>query len=101
MSQINFTTNSKHYTHLSEADRGQIQAMLKLKLKPTAIAAALNRNPSTIYREIKRNSVKQLDTNLKEHKAYYASTAQILYKKARKNCGRIYKIASIPFFFYH
>ena len=96
MSQINFTTNSKHYTHLSEADRGQIQAMLKLNLKPTAIATALNRTPSTIYREIKRNSVKQLDTNLKEHKAYYASTAQILYKKARKNCGRTYKIAAIP-----
>lgn len=96
MSQNNCTTKSSHYTHLSEAERGQIQAMLKLKLKPIDIASAINRSPSTIYREIKRNSVDQMDTYLRVHKVYYASTAQILYEKARKNCGCTYKLAAMP-----
>ena len=90
MSQNNCTTKSSHYTHLSEAERGQIQAMLKLKLKPIDIASAINRSPSTIYREIKRNSVDQMDTYL--NKVYYASNAQMLYEKARKNCGCTYKL---------
>jgi IS30 family transposase len=96
MSQNHCTTKSSHYTHLSESERGQIQAMINLKVKPTAIAAALGRNPSTIYREIKRHSIEQRDTYLRSYKVYYADTAQILYKKARANCGGSYKLAVVP-----
>lgn len=96
MSQIHCTTKSSHYTHLSESERGQIQAMVNLKVKYTAIAAALGRNPSTIYREIKRHSIEQKDTYLRSYKVYYADTAQLLYQKARTNCGCSYKLAVVP-----
>lgn len=96
MSQHHCTMKPRHYAHLSESERGQIQAMLKLKLSPRMIAAELRRDPSTIYREIKRNSVDQLDYELRSYKAYFADTAQILYRKARENCGCPYKLAAIP-----
>jgi len=95
MSQINCTTKTRHYTHLSEVERGQIQAMLKLKIPIKVIAAELGRDPSTIYREIKRHSVEQLDSELRVQKVYFADTAQRLYEKARKNCGCPYKITKV------
>mgnify|MGYP001118780388 CR=1 FL=1 len=96
MSQNHCTTKHRQYTHLSEFERGQIQAMLKLKVKPTEIALALGRRPSTIYREIKRHSVTQVDTNLKTHKVYFADTAHMMYMQSRMNCGCPYKLATMP-----
>lgn len=65
MSQINCTMKSRHYTHLSEAERGQIQAMLKLKIPIRAIAVELGRNPSTIYPIVKLKNIQwnNLTTN--------------------------------------
>ena len=85
MSQNHFTTKASHYTHLSEIERGQIQAILKLKINPTVIAAELGRDPSTIYREVSRHSIDQKDTYLRVSKVYYAETAQMLYEKSRMN----------------
>ena len=96
MSQNHCTTKASHYIHLSEIERGQIQAMLKLKVKPTAIAAELGRDPSTIYREVKRHSIDQKDTYLRSFKVYYAETAQMLYEKSRMNCGCPYKLVTMP-----
>ncbi len=96
MSQNHCTTKTSHYTHLSGFERGQIQAMLKLKIKPTAIAAELGRDPSTIYREVSRHSVDQKDTYLRVSKVYYAETAQMLYERSRMNCGCPYKLAVMP-----
>lgn len=43
------------YTHLTREERYQIDALLRAKWNPSAIARHLNRSPSTIYREISRN----------------------------------------------
>ena len=48
----------KSYKHLSLAERSMIEAQLKLRLRPGAIAAGLQRARSTVTREIKRNGWK-------------------------------------------
>jgi len=44
------------YRQLSREERYQIHALLRLKTSIVDIAAELGRSPSTIYREIGRNS---------------------------------------------
>ncbi len=46
---------SKTYTHLTLDDRITIQLLLDAKLSVRAIARTLNRAPSTLTREFKRN----------------------------------------------
>ena len=46
------------YTHLTLAERYQIYALLRAKVSQTEIAKILERHPSSISREIKRNRVK-------------------------------------------
>ncbi len=46
---------SKTYTHLTLDDRITIQILLEAKLSVRAIARTLNRAPSTLTREVKRN----------------------------------------------
>ncbi len=64
-----------NYTHLTEVERYQIQALLKAGVTLTAIAGQLKRHKSTISREIGRN---------RGVKKYSAQTAQI---KARRRCA--------------
>jgi len=45
------------YQQLSLDERYQIQAMVKLRKPPAEIASELGRHRSTIYRELKRNSI--------------------------------------------
>lgn len=47
---------TKHYTHLTQEERYQIQAYKKAGFSPAAIAFDLNRHVSTINRELARNT---------------------------------------------
>ena len=47
---------TKHYTHLTQEERYQIQAYRKAGFSPAAIACDLNRHVSTINRELARNT---------------------------------------------
>ena len=44
----NYSTTNQSYKHLSEAERGEIEAYLSVGLKPAEIARRLGRNRSTI-----------------------------------------------------
>ncbi|WP_029236923.1 helix-turn-helix domain-containing protein, partial [Streptococcus sobrinus] len=46
--------------HLSEVERGKIEAFLSEGVKPAEIARRLGRSRSTISREIKRGTTKQV-----------------------------------------
>ena len=48
----NYSTTKQSYKHLSEAERGKIEAYLSIGLKPAEIARRLGRNRSTITREL-------------------------------------------------
>lgn len=62
---------NQKYTHIKKAERLEIAILLKKGYSLRDIAGALNRDPSTISREIKRNSVKRRYVPEKaQHKAY-------------------------------
>ena len=61
----------KLYTHLSSKERQQIEAWRKVLLSIRRIAKELNRAPSTISRELKRNKVRRkYDAEKAETKSY-------------------------------
>lgn len=63
-------------TTLTYEERIKIETLLSQKIKPYKIADIIGRSVQTIYNEIKRGSVKQIDTNLKEHIVYKADVGQ-------------------------
>ena len=83
----NYSTTNQSYKHLSEAERGEIEAYLSVGLKPAEIARGLGRNRSTISREINRSSitqVKKINGHKFYYQHYYADAAHNRYRHARK-----------------
>ena len=77
MEQKNCSTNgSGKYTHLSERERYKIEALLESKKSPSEIALLLQRDRSTIHREIRRGAIKRIHTDLTEKKKYRANVGQ-------------------------
>ena len=66
----NTSKDSKMYSHLSLEEREEIAIGLEKGLKQYEIAILLERNPSTISREIKRN------TSIIKYVGYRANRAQ-------------------------
>ena len=86
MSTTNCTTKQP-YCHLSEVERGKIEAFLSEGLKPAEIARRLGRSRSTISREIKRGTTKQVkQVNGKKvyFDHYFADLAQRRYVEGRQ-----------------
>ena len=79
--------------HLTPSERANIELLLKEKVKQSEIARRIGRCKSVISREIKRNSVTQLDAHLRVHKRYFADSANRLYGERRKACGNKVKLA--------
>lgn len=78
----NITISKKyHYKHLTPSNRGQIQACRNEGKSIRFIAKMLGKSPSTISRELKRNSVTQMDSSYAFKNVYIGDTAHILYKK--------------------
>ena len=67
----NTSKNTKTYRHLSLSEREEIAIGLEKKLKQYEIAIVLKRSPSTISREIKRN------TSIVKKLGYRANRAQL------------------------
>ena len=83
----NYSTTNQSYKHLSEAERGEIEAYLSVGLKPAEIARRLGRNRSTITREINRGSitqVKKVNEQKVYYQHYYADAAHNRYRDARE-----------------
>jgi IS30 family transposase len=94
MGQEKSTTKSRKNKHLSEGERYKIEAYLRIGLKSPQIAKKLERNPSTISREILRGSVLQKDYQLIERTVYMADHGQRDYIEKQSNKGRSLKIES-------
>ena len=83
----NYSTTNQSYKHLSEAERGEIEAYLSVGLKPAEIARRLGRNRSTITREMNRGSitqVKQVNGQKVYYQHCYADAAHNRYRQARE-----------------
>lgn len=68
-----------HYYHLTINDRESLLFLIAKGFSIRKIASALNRSPSTIFRELRRNSRKN---------EYSPSLAMSLYRKRRKKCHK-------------
>lgn len=87
MAQTHSSTKTRTFKHLTNSERGEISAYLKLGLSLRDIAKKTGRNVSTISRERKRGSVAQLGTNRKPFTRYFPDTGARVYKENRQHCG--------------
>ena len=71
----------RSYPHLSLEERRKIDKWREAKMPVPEIADRLGRAPSTIYRELKRNTYE--DKELPELNGYYCMTAQAKYEQRR------------------
>lgn len=79
------------YKHLTTNERSCIHQFINLGMSIRKIAKALKRAPSTISREIKRNSTKT-DNNDEKSNNYFPIDANDKYNERRLNCHRTSKI---------
>lgn len=92
MARSHHNTKKRTFTHLTEFDRGQIQALRKQGKTLQAIADEIGCHKSTISRELKRGSVTQRRSDLTEYQAYFAEVGQRIYESNRSRCGAKYKL---------
>ena len=78
--------------YITEADRHHIEILLKEKYSKRRISEVLGIEYHTLWHEIKKGTVKQLDTNLIEHYVYKADYAQMRTINNMSNRGRNLKI---------
>jgi IS30 family transposase len=95
----NQNTMTHHYQQLQSYERGLIMARQSDGWSCRQIARELHRNPSTISRELKRGTVRQIGPNQTPFKAYFADTAQTVYENRRANCHAISWLIKAPEFF--
>lgn len=76
------------YSHLTPMERGQLQAFASQGLSQRAIARQLGRSPSTVSRELARNSSVQ--------GTYDAARAQARYTEVRRMCRRTTSLGYLP-----
>lgn len=80
--------------YITERQRFEIELLLKEKYSIPQIAEALGIKYNTLYKEICRGTVKQLDYELREVMLYKADYAQRVYEHSTSNRGRNLKIGS-------
>jgi len=92
MSQSNNNTVMRKDKYLSLRERYTIETLLKEGMKPFEIAKRLGRHIRTIEREIKRGTIKLMNSDLTYRKEYCADVAQSKYEERSKNKGPGLKI---------
>lgn len=78
--------------YITERQRFEIELLLKEKYTMPRIAETLGIKYNTLYKEICRGTVKQLDYELREIMVYKADYAQLVYERSTSNRGRNLKI---------
>ena len=82
------------YNYITEAERYQIEILLQQNYSIRQIAECLGHKYHTIRYEIRKGTVRQLDTHLVEHDVYKADYAHMVSKKNMSNRGRNLKIGN-------
>ena len=95
MSDNNYTTKSRKFQHLSKEKRAQIQILLDSATPKVKIAKMLGIARSTLYRELRRGSTIQLDTNLNCYTRYFYDLGQKVYEQNLANSKNSLKFAKV------
>ena len=85
MPQEQYSRKRRKFKHLTKEKRAQIEVLLKQKIPKTEIAKIVGIARSTLYNELKRGTVEQIDTNLKPYKKYFYDAGQRVYEQHRQN----------------
>ncbi|MBP1903864.1 IS30 family transposase [Paenibacillus turicensis] len=81
MAHTHHTKTKRSFTHLSAIDRGRIEILRKQGHTLQAIADEIGCHKSTISRELKRGSVLQRRSNLREHYVYSPIGVRLCMKR--------------------
>lgn len=84
----------KTKNYITEAERYQIEILLKQKYDIRQIADAIGHKYHTVRYEIIKGTVGQLDTHLVKHEVYKADYAQMVSERNMSNRGRNLKIGT-------
>ena len=93
MSQEQYTTKAREFKHLDLKKRAQLEILLKQKMSKAQIARELGISRSTVYEEIRRGSVRQLDSELRSYTRYFADAGERVYERNRRNSLNPLKVA--------
>ena len=85
MTREQYTTKQRKFQHLTREKRAQIEILLRQGLPKVQIARAVGISRSTLYHELSRGTVEQIDTNLKKYRRYFGDAGQRVYEENRKN----------------
>ena len=85
MTQGQYTTAQRKFKHLTREKRAQIEILLRQGLPKVQIARAVGISRSTLYNELNRGTVEQIDTNLNKYQQYFWDAGQRVYEENRKN----------------
>ena len=85
MAQEQYTTSQRKFQHLTREKHAQIEILLRQGLPKVQIVRAVGISRSTLYSELSRGTVEQIDTNLKKYRRYFWDAGQRVYEENRKN----------------
>ena len=80
--------------HFTERERYKLEYMRKIKVPVKQIAAELGKTEKTIYNELKRGTVKLLNSDLIEYEVYCADVGQRVNQKNQSEKGPALKIGN-------
>lgn len=86
--------DKKRKIYVTERQRYEIELLLSEKYSLSRISEVLGIKYHTLWHEVKRGTVKQIDTHLREFYAYKADYAQTVYNHSVSNRGRNLKIGA-------
>lgn len=81
----NYTTNRRKFKHISLEVRIKIETMLNCGVPKSQIARSLGIARSTLYNELVRGTVIQINTRRRQYKKYFYDVGQRVYTENRKN----------------
>lgn len=93
MAQKEYITKERKFQHLTREKRAQIEVLLRQKVSKSEIAKIVGIARSTLYRELDRGSVVQLDSELRQCTKYFWDAGQRVYEEHRKNSRPPLKLA--------
>ncbi len=89
MTQTNYTTKRRKFQHLTKGKRAQIEILLRQELPKVRIAREVSVLRSTLYLELARGTVEQLDSELRSYHKYFWNAGQRMYEENRKSSRRL------------
>lgn len=85
MTQEYYTTKKRNFKHLTKEKRAQIEILLKQGMPKIQIAKEIGISRSTLYNELNRGTVEQMDTQLRTYRKYVYDVGQRVYEANRQN----------------